>query len=110
MNTKNLLSILLLLLSITGYSQSKEDFNWAFGEGVGVTFNTAPPSAFGHALTTGHEVYEGMASISDKNGVLQFYTNGLSVYQANGVIMSGGNNTLPGSDDGGGVSAAQGVF
>ena len=72
---KKTLSTLLLFVSVFGYSQSKEDYNWAFGEGVGVTFNTSPPTAFGHAITTGHEVYEGMASISDKNGVLQFYTN-----------------------------------
>ncbi len=103
---------LLMLLGSMVFGQ-KEDYNWSFGEGVGITFNTTPPSTYPHNFGDNgalNEVYESMASVSDANGVLQFYTNGLSVLRANDSVMAGGNNTIKGADDGGGVSASQGVL
>ena len=105
---KLLLIFLSLILFKSSFSQ-KENNNWSFGEGVGITFNTTPPSLYSHPITAGHEVYECMTSISDNDGNMLFYTNGLKVYQADGDVMSGGED-LSGADDGGGVSAAQGIL
>lgn len=105
---KILLIFLTLILSKSSFSQN-ENNNWSFGEGVGITFNTTTPSLYTHPVTAGHEVYECMTSISDNSGNMLFYTNGLKVYESSGSVMSGGDNLL-GSDDGGGVSAAQGIL
>lgn len=105
---KILLIFLTLFLFKTSFSQ-KENNNWSFGEGVGITFNTTTPTLYTHPVNAGHEVYECMTSISDNSGNMLFYTNGLKVYESGGNVMSGGGN-LSGADDGGGVSAAQGIL
>ena len=104
MPKKIILTFLLLLLTKVTFTQ-KENNNWSFGEGVGITFNTTTPTLYTHPVNAGHEVYECMTSISDNSGNMLFYTNGLKVYESSGSVMSGGDNLL-GADDGGGVSAA----
>ena len=110
--SRTLLFFSFVLFSAVSFSQ-KEYYNWSFGEGVGISFLTTPAALYTHNIGAGGataQVYEAMASISDGAGNLRFSCNGLSVWQANGTIMSGGNNTIKGSNDGGGVSSAQGIL
>ena len=68
---------------------------WYFGENAGLDFNTSPPTA----LTDGQlNTAEGCTSISDTNGNLLFYTNGITVWNRNHQPMSNGNEDLNGHD------------
>lgn len=82
---------------------------WYFGQGVGLNFNQSPPIE----LTNGAvNAVEGCATMSDANGNLLFYTNGVTVINKNHQVMRNGsgingdlsstNNTIiakkPGSD------------
>ena len=66
-----------------------ETVNWYFGQYMGLRFegNQAIPVEGGQ-LYTG----EGCASISDKQGNLQFYTDGTTVYNRNHQVMLNGTN------------------
>ena len=84
--------ILVLLLPVLSFSQSKQANQWVFGKKVGVDFNTTPPDIFWSEILT----QEGCASIAGTDGELKFYTDGVSVWNANHEYMEGGNNTLKG--------------
>ena len=61
--------------------------NWYFGTNAGLTFNSGSPVA----LTNGALVtIEGVAAISDNSGNLLFYTDGVTVYNRNHVVMTNG--------------------
>ena len=65
----------------------KETNSWYFGENAGLDFNSGTPTALiNGALVT----REGCATISDKNGNLLFYTDGVTVYNKNHGIMLNG--------------------
>lgn len=82
---KKLLPILIFFFSFNVFSQKEADF-WFFGENAGINFGTTPPNAVSGSLSTD----EGSASISDASGVLQFYTDGSTVYDRTGAIMVNG--------------------
>ena len=64
---------------------------WYFGEYAGLDFNSGVPVA----LTDGQlNTWEGCASISDNNGDLLFYTDGMIVYDKNHNIMPNGTGLL----------------
>ncbi len=72
--------------------------NWYFGLNAGLSFNNGTVTA----ITDGQlSTDEGTAAISDNNGALLFYTDGIRVYDRNGNIMPNG------SDLKGGNSSAQ---
>ena len=80
--------IFFLLLNLTLYSQIPgPTTNWYFGNGAGITFNSGVPVPLtnGVIFTT-----EGVATISDNSGNLLFYTDGVTVYNRNHVIMTNG--------------------
>ncbi len=94
---KKLLLSILLILSISVYSQ-KEANIWYFGANAGLDFNTTPPTA----LTDGQiNTLEGCSSFSDADGNLLFYSDGITVYDKNHQVMnySNGNpaNNLTGN-------------
>lgn len=67
-------------LNSTVFGQAGPGSNWYFGEHAGLSFNSGTPVALsGGQLVT----QEGCASISDANGNLLFYTNGVSVWNKN---------------------------
>jgi gliding motility-associated-like protein len=72
------------------YSQNEGNI-WYFGEGAGLDFNSGIPVP----LTDGM-IYtiEGCASISDNNGDLLFYTDGMVIYNRNHTIMPNGAGLL----------------
>ncbi|CAL1519206.1 gliding motility-associated C-terminal domain-containing protein [Chitinophaga sp. MM2321] len=85
-----LILILLLLSPILSFAQ-KEGNVWYFGVRGGLDFNTLPP----RVLTDGKiETREGVATVSDANGNLLFYTSGKIVYNASHTVMPNGDNLL----------------
>ena len=69
-------------------AQSSGRFNnWYFGTNAGVSFSSGSPVALtnGALVTT-----EGSASISDENGNLLFYTDGVTVWNRNHLAMTNG--------------------
>lgn len=69
----------------------KESANWYFGESAGLDFNSGVPLA----LTNGKLITnEGCATISDANGNLLFYTDGVTVWDRQHEIMPNGQNLL----------------
>lgn len=64
---------------------------WYFGINAGVSFGTGTPVALTNgALATS----EGCASISDEDGNLQFYTDGIYVWNRNHTLMPNGSGLL----------------
>ncbi|AUC74311.1 hypothetical protein [Olleya sp. Bg11-27] len=59
---------------------SKINQNWAFGNKAGLDFSTNPPTSVATAIGSVGSAKEGCASISDDNGNLLFYTDGMSVW------------------------------
>jgi|GEM_PF-4253814 len=86
---KNILYLFFLFsLYLTGYPQNLSNSQWVFGNSTGINFNTSPPTIF----FTNAQTIEAIASISDENGNLLFYTTGVSVRNMNNDIMLNGNN------------------
>lgn len=82
------LSILFVVIPFLAFSQGKEANNWVFPFFAGITFNTIQPTAIdGTMINNGL----GSASISDKNGNLQFYTNGEKIWNKNNQLMLNGD-------------------
>jgi gliding motility-associated-like protein len=88
---KYIICISFLWLNVSVVQAQKEANTWYFGRFAGISFNQTPPVA----LTDGMIISEeGSASISDKNGNLLFYTNGLIVVNAQQLMMKNGGNLL----------------
>ena len=84
------LLIVFLLNSFSLFSQNEGNV-WYFGKNAGADFNTP----FVQALTDGQfNGHGGSATISDLNGNLLFYTNGVSVWNANHTVMPNGFGLL----------------
>jgi gliding motility-associated-like protein len=79
--------------------KAQKEFNvWHFGQGASVNFNNNPPTSGGSNVLT----VEGTASVADCEGRLLFYTDGVTIWNRSGGIMSNGtgilgyqNNTSP---------------
>lgn len=68
-------------------AQSNSFNNWHFGNKAAITFNTNPASYVpGSVINT----LESCGAISDTNGVLRFYTDGIRVYNKNHQQMPNG--------------------
>ncbi|WP_435138105.1 T9SS type B sorting domain-containing protein [Formosa sp. A9] len=68
-----------------------EAANWYFGENAGIQFNSNTGAV--SALTNGRlNTKEGASSISDEQGNLLFYTDGLTVYNKDHGLMDNGSN------------------
>lgn len=79
---------MFFIISSVGFAQ-KEANIWYFGENAGLDFNSGSPIA----LTDGKLwTNEGCSAISDKDGNLLFYTDGVFVYNRNHEIMLNGTD------------------
>ncbi len=91
-------SLLLLFCNSTAiFSQFNRTKNWVLGDSVLIDFNTNPPTLG----VSGLQSHEGVSVISDLNGVLLFYTNGITVWNAQHQPMPNGqglNSDLSTSD------------
>ncbi len=88
---KYIICIAVLLLHFTAAQAQKEANTWYFGRFAGISFDQSPPVALTNSMTI---TEEGCAAISDKNGNLLFYTNGLIVVNAQQLMMKNGGNLL----------------
>ena len=88
--TRFLITYCLSLIVGNGIAQ-KQANTWYFGKRVGLDFNQSPPVVLLDGAATS---LEGCASISDNNGKLLFYSNGLTVYNKMNLPMKNGNNIL----------------
>ena len=78
-------------VSTSSSGSGNEGNFWYFGQNAGLDFNSGSPVA----LTDGQlNTNEGCASISDNNGNLLFYTDGMTVYNKNHTIMPNGTGLL----------------
>jgi hypothetical protein len=81
--------LILFFLSVQKVHAQREHYVWYFGNFAGLDFNSGNPIA----LTNGQShTQEGSSSISDANGNLLFYTNGLKVWDRNHVMMPNGDS------------------
>ena len=74
--------------SVIAFAQ-EETTNWAFGNNAGLNFDLATGNVV--PISTSINTSEGCSTISDENGVLQFYTDGRTVWNRNHQIMPNGN-------------------
>nr|WP_298924936.1 T9SS type B sorting domain-containing protein [uncultured Allomuricauda sp.] len=80
-----------MILWSLSLSAQQEAAIWYFGRNAGLNFNAgAPVPLTNGALNT----YEGSASISDTNGNLLFYTDGITVWDRNHIPMPNGTGLL----------------
>lgn len=79
----------VIILSLHSYLFAQNGGNiWYFGDSAGIDFNGSSPIA----LTNGAMfAYEGCSSICDYTGNLLFYTNGVSIWNNQHVIMPNGD-------------------
>lgn len=87
----NVLKLIVLLLALSSMKANAQlqASNWYFGFNAGIRFdpvsNTVTPLIDGQVSTN-----EGCATISDENGNLLFYTDGITVFDRNHMIMQNG--------------------
>ena len=107
----SILALMLLLLSQGVYAQSKEGNNWLFGAGGGMTWNQTQTIINGGKTLTGLPTpltgsamlaqQEGVYSMSDVNGNLLFYSDGMTIWNKDHQVMQNGTGMY------GDVSSAQ---
>lgn len=84
-----ILSIVLFTANTNAQSVLNQSNIWYFNFNCGIDFNSGSPVSLNNgSLYTN----EGSTSISDSSGSLLFYTNGVTVYNANHQTMQNGNN------------------
>ncbi|MEX0812128.1 MAG: T9SS type A sorting domain-containing protein [Chitinophagales bacterium] len=92
---KNSSLAFMLLISIMIQAQNPTPNKakiWYFGENAGLDFNQGLPVP----ITNGAVISsEGVASISDANGQLQFYTNGDGHVNNNGAVWNRNHQVMP---------------
>ena len=86
MTATHFTTFLMLLCILTINAQGEAD-NWYFGENAGLNFSSGSPTALidGQLATL-----EGCATISNADGALLFYTDGISVWDKTHVQMPNG--------------------
>lgn len=86
------LTLLYCFLSAVLFTVAQKQANtWYFGNRVGLNFNQLPPTPLYNSSMSS---VEGSAVISDRNGRLLFYTNGLNVLNRKHGLMKNGNSLL----------------
>lgn len=81
------IALFIFLYTVANAQDYKRAQNWYFGDSAGLSFATDPPTV----LTNGSMLAgEGCATMSDTNGNLLFYTNGVTVWNKNHQIMDNG--------------------
>ncbi|MDT0540075.1 T9SS type B sorting domain-containing protein [Croceitalea sp. P059] len=79
--------ILFFLLVVTKGFAQKEAANWYFGKSAGLDFNSGQPLPLIDGVLNS---VEGSAAISDVDGNLLFYTDGITIWNRNHDIMPNG--------------------
>ena len=79
--------VMLTFLSVT----AQQDNNWYFGRMAGLNFSAGRPQPITNSTMS---TMEGSASMSDANGNILFYTDGISVWNRNNQKMPNGNDLM----------------
>lgn len=85
-----LILTLFTLVSQTSFAQ-REAAQWYFGQTAGLDFNNGAPLALTDGMLESHE---GCSTISDINGNLLFYSDGISVWDKAHRLMPNGTDLL----------------
>ena len=103
MSKCSILTLLLFLFSQGVYAQ-KEAYNWYFGRHVGMTWNTTQTISNGGKTLTNMPTplspsamswqLEGVFCMSDHEGELLFYSDGMYVWNKNHQLFSNGSGLL----------------
>ena len=99
-----LLAILFVVMSVVTAlpAHSQQNNNWYFGSFAGLNFTSNPGQPTPSLLSNSAMIAdEGSAAISDSNGNLQFYSNGVKVFNKQHQVMLNGDGLL------GDISACQ---
>ncbi len=93
--TKKILFIGLFFATLLSNAQVEASW-WIFGNAAAVEFTPNPQnrSTLPFIANSGYQQEEGVASISDDNGNLLFFTNGNQVFNRNGTLMPNGTGLL----------------
>jgi len=76
----------LLLWSFFCFGQLESNI-WYFGSNCGLNFSTSPPTILTNGVMS---TIEGVATICNSAGQLLFYTNGVTVWNRNHLVMTNG--------------------
>ena len=69
---------------------NKTYYNWYFGENAGINFNPIKSGGTAQAISGSVNTMEGVSTMSDKEGNLLFYSDGVSVYTSGNTEMQNG--------------------
>lgn len=89
--------LICFTLISTSLSAQKEGNWWLFGNTSSLDFSTNPPSV---ASISGMFTYDNSSAVSDPNGQMLFYTNGVTIWNRLHQVMNNGTG-LQGSNSGG---------
>lgn len=79
-------------LAVTLFAAAQKQANtWYFGNKIGLDFNQSPPKVLANGFVAS---LEGCAAISDINGKLLFYTNGLKLANRKHTLMMNGDSLM----------------
>ncbi|CDF79024.1 PKD domain-containing protein [Formosa agariphila KMM 3901] len=85
---KQCLFVICLIVVTQAHSQ-QESANWFFGEKAALSFNSNSPVSIANSSL---ETHEGSATISDEQGNLLFYTDGVTIWDKRNRAMPNGYN------------------
>ncbi|WP_396160697.1 T9SS type B sorting domain-containing protein [Flavobacterium sp.] len=87
---RNKVSLLFFLYTLASFAQGEANI-WYFGNKAGISFNSGAPVPL---LDGQMQADEGCATLSDANGNLLFYTNGITVWNRNHQVMPNGTGLM----------------
>lgn len=87
---KNIIRIVIIFCINIAIAQNRNN-NWYFGVNAAISFNNNSISSLSNSSIN---TTEGTSSISDENGNLLFYTDGVTVWNKNNQVMPNGTGLL----------------
>ncbi len=85
---KRLLPFVFVFLTVLPALAQKRATNWYFGRNAGISFANNSVTSLNNGS---QDAYEACASISDLNGNLLFYTDGLTIWTREHTVMTNGS-------------------
>lgn len=101
--------LLLVQFPFDSFAQWKQANNWYFGQYAGISFQNGSPPVVILNGQTNNILQTGTVSMSDDDGNLIFYSNGITVWNRNHQVMTNGTNMGFFSTGGGVVVKKPGV-
>jgi gliding motility-associated-like protein len=87
---KKIITLVIILNGVFSFSQGEANI-WYFGYRAGLDFNSGSPVPLTNGLLDTHE---GCATISNAVGQLLFYTDGITVWNKNHIVMPNGTGLM----------------